>query len=211
MAIFQKHTVYSEEKNNLMNKEEKIFNLPNALSAYRIIALPFILYSIICENKNLFITLISINLISDILDGLIARLFKLETEFGARLDSLADIGTYLMSVIGIFQLEKVFVKEQSLYFYLLIALYLAGQIICLFRFKRAPSLHLYSSKITGYLQGIFIFTYFVFGYNSVYFYFMCCFSYLSYLEEIIIVSLIPSLRSNVRSLYFMLKEHNQII
>ncbi|WP_371412031.1 CDP-alcohol phosphatidyltransferase family protein [Sphingobacterium sp. HMA12] len=31
---------------------------------------------------------------------LIARLFKLQTEFGAKLDSVADIGTYLMAFMG---------------------------------------------------------------------------------------------------------------
>jgi Phosphatidylglycerophosphate synthase len=89
-------------------KKENRWNVPNALSAYRILALPFISYALLTADKDLFILLLSINLISDILDGLIARLFNLQTEFGAKLDSVADIGTYLMAFIGMITLEKGF-------------------------------------------------------------------------------------------------------
>src|SRR3546814_12982871 len=78
--------------------KENSWNVPNALSAYRILALPFIIHSIVTGDKQLFITLLSVNLITDILDGLIARVFRLQTELGAKLDSLADIGTYLMAL-----------------------------------------------------------------------------------------------------------------
>ena len=88
---------------------ENRFNVPNALSAYRLLALPFILYALFTTDRNLFILLISVNLITDILDGLIARLFNLQTEFGAKLDSVADIGTYLMAFLGMITLEKALV------------------------------------------------------------------------------------------------------
>lgn len=71
-----------------------IYNVPNALSAYRLVALPFIIASIFYGNKNLFITLITVNLITDFLDGFIARTFHLETELGAKLDSLAHTDLY---------------------------------------------------------------------------------------------------------------------
>lgn len=191
-----------------MRKE--VVNVPNALSTYRIVALPFIIYSIATHNKTLYIALISINLITDILDGYIARKFKLETELGAKLDSVADVGTYLMAFAGMIILEKDFVTEHKIAFLFLIGLWILPQIISLIKFRRFPSFHLYSNKATGYVQGIFIFTYFLFGYNAVYFYFMIFFSYLAYLEELVIVLFIPRLRSNLRSIYFLLKEQGGI-
>jgi CDP-diacylglycerol--glycerol-3-phosphate 3-phosphatidyltransferase len=65
-------------------------------------------------------------------------------------------------------------------------------------------LHLYSSKITGYLQGIFIFTYFVAGYWAWYFYLMIGFSILAYTEGLLTLLVIPELRSNIRGLYWVL-------
>ena len=105
-------------------KKENRWNVPNALSAYRILALPFISYALFTADRDLFILLLSINLISDILDGLIARLFNLQTEFGAKLDSVADIGTYLMAFIGMITLEKGFVMAYKIEFILLIVLWI---------------------------------------------------------------------------------------
>ncbi len=190
--------------------KEKIVNVPNALSVYRILALPFIIWSIVNGNKTLYITLLSINLITDILDGLIARTFKLETELGARLDSFADIGTYIMAFSGMIVLEKEFVGTHSIEFLIVIGMYVLPQLISLVRFRRPTSFHLYSSKSLGYVQGIFIFTYFVFGYYPWYFYFMIVMSCVVYLEALIIICTIPALRSNVKGIYFMLREHKKI-
>lgn len=191
-------------------KKEKIATLPNLLSAYRLLALPFIVYCILKGDKTTYIALLSINLVTDILDGLIARAFKQETEFGARLDSLADIGTYFMAFAGLIVLESDFVNKHIVEFNILISLYITPQIISLLRFKRTTSLHLYSNKVVGYLQGIFIVWYFNFGCTTWYFYLMLIFSYIAYLEELIILLTIQHLRSNVKGIYFMMKRFKKI-
>ncbi|MBD1426423.1 CDP-alcohol phosphatidyltransferase family protein [Sphingobacterium arenae] len=190
----------------MTTNKENIWNVPNALSAYRILALPFIIYTIVSGDKNLFITLLSINLITDILDGLIARAFKLQTELGARLDSLADIGTYIMAFVGMIVLERDFVEEYRFEFILLIGLWFLPQLLALFRFGRFPSFHLWSSKAVGYVQGIFIFTFFLFGFWKPYFYFMLVVSCLSYLEELLLVVSLPKLRSNLKSAFFLFRQ-----
>jgi cardiolipin synthase len=201
---------FDNQKATVYMKTENRFNVPNLLSAYRLIALPLIVYAIIQGDKQLYIKLLSVNLITDILDGLIARTFKLETEFGARLDSLADIGTYLMAFSGMIILEHDFVSKYALAFIVLVGLYITPQIISLIRFQRTTSLHLYSSKVTGYVQGIFIFSYFNFGFANWYFYLMLACSYIAYTEALIILICIPQLRSNVKGIYFMLKQFKAI-
>ena len=187
----------------MKTKQENLLNVPNALSAYRLFALPFILYAIYTANRNLFILLISINLISDILDGLIARLFNLQTEFGAKLDSVADIGTYLMAFLGMITLEKAFVSSYKVEFIVLIALWIIPQLCALIKFRRFPSFHLWSYKVTGYVQGIFIFSYFTVGFYQPYFYLMLLISCLAYLEELILVLMLPQLRSNLKSIFLV--------
>ncbi len=187
-----------------MPTKPSIWNVPNALSAYRLLALPFLIYAIASGNKQLFITLLSINLITDILDGLIARLFRLQTEFGAKLDSMADVGTYIMAFAGMIVLETAFVASYGTEFIALIVLWLLPQLVSLIRFGRFPSFHLWSNKVTGYLQGIFIFTFFVFGFHPIYFYVMLTVSYLAYLEELVLVVALPKLRSNLKSAFLVL-------
>jgi CDP-diacylglycerol--glycerol-3-phosphate 3-phosphatidyltransferase len=163
-----------------------------------------ILCAIFDGGRNLFFTLICVSLVTDILDGWIARRFRLETEFGARLDSLADDATYLTAFLGLVILEHDFVWAHRLAFTLLLAFKLTPSALSLARFGRPTCLHLYSSKITGYLQGIFIFTYFVAGYWAWYFYLMIGFSILAYTEGLLTLLVIPELRSNIRGLYWVL-------
>jgi len=186
-------------------------NIPNILSGYRLVALPVILWAIFTGHRNLFFILIMVNLVTDILDGLIARTFKLETELGAFLDSTADMGTYLAAVTGFIVLEYDFISAYSIYFILLVGCYVLSQATAFIRFGRNTSYHLYSNKITGYIQGIFVLLYYLEKAPTAYFYFMIVFSCLAYLESFIITLFIPQLRSNVKGLYFILKEHHRIV
>ena len=97
----------TESKPNIeVRPKEKIWNIPNAISLYRLVSFPFLLYLIFSNNESLFALLLCINLASDAIDGIIARTFKLQTEFGARLDSMADWGTYILAFIGIYQFKR---------------------------------------------------------------------------------------------------------
>ncbi|MDD4425006.1 MAG: CDP-alcohol phosphatidyltransferase family protein, partial [Mariniphaga sp.] len=62
-------------------KGENIFNLPNAISFYRLLMFPVILVLLWGKNEFWFVILLCINLVSDILDGNIARIFNLKTKF----------------------------------------------------------------------------------------------------------------------------------
>jgi cardiolipin synthase len=182
--------------------------VPNLLSAYRLLAFPVILYMIITGNRELFFILLCVNLITDIADGLIARTFNLQTEFGAKLDSYADMGTYMLAIAGMVVIEQPFVSEHMIPLSIVISSYLIPVIASLVRFRKTPHLHLYSAKATAYVQGIFFLLYFIYGYLPWYFYFMVILSCLSYLEELIIILYIPEMRSNVKGIWHMRKEKN---
>ena len=78
-----------------MNKKE-ILTIPNALSFYRLAMFPLILYFILSGRESLFALFLVINLVTDVADGIIARRLNMVTEFGAKLDSIADDFTYLL-------------------------------------------------------------------------------------------------------------------
>jgi len=185
--------------------KENLWNLPNAISLYRLVSFPFLLYLIYINDESLFALLLCINLISDILDGLIARVFKLQTEFGARLDSLADWGTYILGFLGIYQFKMEDHKADFWFLYVFIGLVFFYNIFSFVKFRRLPSLHPYSTKIGGYLKGFYFFSLFAFGYYAPIFYLAMIWGWVSSLEVIIILIYFKKLRSNVKGLYWVLK------
>ena len=188
--------------------DRKLINIPNILSFYRLITFPLILYLALIHEEKLFVILFCINLATDFFDGIIARAFKMETEFGARLDSIADIGTYILAILGvfIFKLEEFTPHLNS--FFVFIGFFVAANILSLIKFRRTPSLHLYSWKIGGYIQGIFFFVLFVFDFYPAYYYFMIIWGILAFSEHMIIQLILPEMRSNQKGIYWVLKKKN---
>ena len=188
-----------------MPVKENIINVPNALSLYRLLTFPVILYLIYSEQSQWFAILLCVNLVTDILDGLIARLFKLQTEFGAKLDSLADNGTYIAAILGIFKFKMAVMASDLWMLWLFIGMYLLGLLIALLKFKQAPSLHLYTTRIGGYVQGSFMFVLFAWGYQPWLFYTAMILGYISHIEECVILVYLKERRSDVKGLYWILK------
>src|SRR5260221_7101479 len=86
-------------------------NTPNAISITRICATSVLLASVWFERVDLFKWLLLACLLSDILDGLIARAFHLTSKLGATLDSIADILTMLIGLVGVVVFQKQFVAD----------------------------------------------------------------------------------------------------
>ncbi len=187
--------------------KNKLLTVPNLLSLYRIIAFPVILWFIIRKNAPLFAIFLIINLISDVLDGLIARIFNMQTELGARLDSMGDTGTYMAGFLGIyvFKWEDIAPHMTPLLVYIGLCVFLI--ILALIKFGRLPSFHLYSWKIGGYIQGFFFIILFTFGFYLPLYYLMVGWAILAALEHIAIQLIIPQMRSNVKGLYWVLQNN----
>lgn len=188
--------------------KKELINVPNFLSLYRLITFPLILYLAFIGQEQAFVVLFIINIATDFFDGIIARRFNMESEFGARLDSIADIGTYILAFVGIylFKLEELTPHLNS--FYIFIAFYIASNLLCLIKFKRTPSLHLYSWKIGGYIQVTFFFLLFVFDFYSYYYYFMIIWGIFAFSEHMIIQLILPEMLSNQKGLYWVLKQRH---
>ncbi|MBT4970514.1 MAG: CDP-alcohol phosphatidyltransferase family protein [Bacteroidetes bacterium] len=186
-----------------MNKEN-IYNIPNLLSFYRLITFPILLYLIFMGYEKLFVILYCINLSTDVWDGIIARYFNLETKFGARLDSLADIGSFILAFVAIFKFKLAIIGHHIWLLYLFIGFYILVEVVSFLRFKKYHSLHLYSKKIGGYLQGIFLFTMFAFKFFDWLYYIALLWGILTFIEEIIVILYLKDMKSNAKGLYWLL-------
>jgi CDP-diacylglycerol--glycerol-3-phosphate 3-phosphatidyltransferase len=83
----------------------KIFSIPNLLTLFRLILVPFAVYNIYISNFYTALFLIFIAVLTDGLDGFIARKFNQITEIGKIIDPLAD-NLLVISGIVVIQLNK---------------------------------------------------------------------------------------------------------
>ena len=81
-------------------------------SIARLGATPILLASVLLGRVGVFKWLLLACLLSDILDGLIARTFRLTSKLGASLDSIADMATMLIGLIGVLVFQRPFVSAR---------------------------------------------------------------------------------------------------
>ena len=192
-----------------MTIPERFWTIPNILSLYRILIFPFILYLIIAEKESLFALFITISLFTDILDGLIARVFKMQTAIGARLDSWADLGTYILAFLAIYIFKWNEIEPYSFLLVVFATVMLVSYLVVFLKFKGLIGLHTYMFKITGYVQGAFIVVLFVWGFNIWHYYFSISWGILACIEEILILFILSNPASNVKGLYWVLKNEKR--
>jgi cardiolipin synthase (CMP-forming) len=70
--------------------QENIYNLPNALSATRLVLSPFIGWWIVDAQYQAALAAFGVAAVTDLLDGWLARRWRLQTAAGSVLDPLAD-------------------------------------------------------------------------------------------------------------------------
>jgi len=185
------------------------WTIPNILTLYRILVFPLIIYWIITGKENLVGLFIAISLFTDWLDGIIARAMKIQTELGAKMDSWADLGTYLCSFLAIYIFRWDEFRPHIFIGYLFLAVWLLSYLIVFAKFKELIGLHTYLFKATGYVQGAFIMVLFLFGFYSWFFYLAMIIGILACIEEIIIILMLKQPRTNVKGLYWILHQRHK--
>ncbi|MCZ8286508.1 MAG: CDP-alcohol phosphatidyltransferase family protein [Bacteroidia bacterium] len=181
--------------------------IPNALSLYRLFSVPFICILIALGHDMVFAVLFTINQITDILDGYIARRYKLQSDIGVLLDSYADIGSYLIAFLAILKFHPQLFSDYGFWLGGFFFIYALQLIVCKIKHGRwVAGLHLYSCKLTGYVQGIFLVVLFCYGFITWFFYVMILIGVLAELEVIAINLLSSKPILNAKGLYWVFKE-----
>jgi CDP-diacylglycerol--glycerol-3-phosphate 3-phosphatidyltransferase len=185
--------------------------IPNAISLARLAATPIVLVMVLGDERRMFTGLLLGCLLSDILDGVIARGFELTSPIGARLDSIADLATCVATVVGLFAFQRDFIHAHSVALLTVVIAYAAADLGALWRFGRLASLHTYSSRAAAYAQGILVMTLFLFGFNRWLLAAMVTISVAAYCEELAILAwALPDWRADVRGLYWLVRERQHL-
>lgn len=184
-----------------MKKVSKL-SIPNIITSTRIVGSVFLLLT--NPMSWSFFILYTLCGISDAIDGWIARATKSESEFGAKLDSIADLLFYSVLAIQIFPfLLRVLPR---VLWYVAISVILVRLVIYIFvaiKYRRFASIHTYLNKTTGFI--IFMLPYFILYAATVP---VCCVlavvSGIAAIEELLIHVCSKSYQSNTKSLLQLL-------
>lgn len=179
--------------------------LPNALSGVRIAAVPALVILAATGHERLFTWVLIPALLTDIADGLIARIFSLESRLGAALDSIADSLLLFAAVYGIWIFHPEVMGQYPLLCGLAVGLWLLENLLSLWRYGRLSSFHTYASKVTANLLGLFVGVLFLFGLKPWLLYVAVGASILSSLEELVLLGMLREWRADVRGLWWVLR------
>jgi CDP-diacylglycerol--glycerol-3-phosphate 3-phosphatidyltransferase len=180
--------------------------LPNVLSVLRLLAVPVLVLLALRGRETAFGWLMIAALLTDIADGWIARAFSLETRLGALLDSIADAALMLVAVYGIWVFHRDVMTGNALLCGAAVGLWALENVLALARYGRLSSFHTYVSKVAANALGIFIGVLFVFGFEPWLFYLAMWATILGSLEELALLATLRDWRTDVRGLWWVLRE-----
>jgi CDP-diacylglycerol--glycerol-3-phosphate 3-phosphatidyltransferase len=186
-------------------------HVPNALSIARILASPALVVLAGSGQPGPFTWVLILALLSDIADGLIARVFSLQSRIGALLDSVADTLLLFAALYGIWVFHPDVVAEHVLAGALVVGAWLTENVAALLRYGRLSSFHTYLSKVAGYALGIFVGVFFLFGFQPWLFYLAVGVSVIGNCEELVLLAFLPTWRANVRGLWWVLRERRVVM
>ncbi len=179
----------------------------NGITLYRIVTAPFLLILLFTGHIDMFKWLLGVSFFTDLIDGFLARKFKVTSILGARLDSTGDDLTVLVAIIGLFVTKASFIKQEKITFIIIFSLFLIQVSYALIRYKRMTIFHTYLAKAAALLQGIFLLlVFFTEKPIMILFYAAAIVTILELIEEIILVSMLPRWQANVKGVYWVMRK-----
>lgn len=178
--------------------------LPNLLTGFRFVAAVGLLWLAWYGYGIAFMVLLALAFLTDLLDGLAARLTGQVSHFGAMLDSTADVVTYLTTAIGCWWLWPDVVRRELIFVVLIVASCLLPAIVGFSKFGCFTSYHTWGVKIAAASMGLSLYVLF-FGGSAIPFRVAAVICILAALEEIALTLLLPESESNVHSIWHILK------
>lgn len=173
--------------------------LPNLLTASRIGFAPVMLALAWLGHERAFLVCLVISLVTDILDGKIARWLGQTSELGTKLDSWADLVTYLTLPIDTYWLRPDVVASEWPAFVVVACAYVLPITIGFIKYRKLTSYHTRGAVISAYCIGGSVIVMFAHGPTWPLRVAVGVVA-LAEIEEIAITLLLPVWRSNVKDL-----------
>lgn len=177
-----------------------MFNIPNSLSIFRMVCAPFLLGLAWFSRADLFLALLMLALLSDAVDGTIARRFKQVTDLGAKLDSWGDFSIYMTVPLCAWWLWPDLIRREAPFVAAVVASYTVPILLGFLKYRRLTSYHTWAAKFAAVVLSVGTLLMLLFGLTWP-FEIATVILALSALEEIAITMTLPDWRSNVPSIW----------
>ena len=99
-------------------------------------------------SRPWFFGLLGVALATDLLDGYFARRFHADSDFGRKLDSIADYLVLFTGLAGLALLWPEVMKREWIWFVAVMGSFVTAMLYCFMRLHRAPCYHTWASQIT---------------------------------------------------------------
>lgn len=141
--------------------------------------------------------------ITDVVDGYLARRWKVTSKVGARLDSAADDLLFITCIISLFYFHLLFLMQYS-YIIIPVLLFFGIKFLLLIcKHNRIVSgMHTYLTKASAFLQALFFITTAFWGPSDILFLIAIFSTIIAIIEEIVIIIISKRLKENTKGLFF---------
>ncbi|MHB1311136.1 MAG: CDP-alcohol phosphatidyltransferase family protein [Gemmatimonadaceae bacterium] len=133
------------------------WNIPNALSATRLLGVPVLFLLVDRRPVAWFATLYALLGLTDFLDGRLARAWNQSSAFGSMLDSVADAAYYVSTAYFAWRLFPAYIRPNVPYIVGCLALYTALILVSRVRVGRILLPHTHLSRLAGVLVVVVVF------------------------------------------------------
>lgn len=179
-------------------------HIPISLIIFRFILAPIILaLSFTLEERSRIpvLILMYLGLISDILDGILARHMNVSSAKFRRLDSQTDMLFWLSIGISAYKLHPEIISHYSLPILIIFIMEGMCYLISLIKFKRETCTHAYLSKLWG-ITLLIAFTFLIgFKYAGIPFALAIIIGLISHIDRILITLILPKWTHDIPSFY----------
>ena len=143
--------------------KRSLWTVPNLLSFFRLACAPLLVLSGLAEGPILFFVLLSLMLISDALDGFLARRWHQTTALGAKLDSYGDYATYIAVALGAWLQWPERIAREADMILLAVALFILPALFSIAKFRQFASYHTLLTKLSAFVMSLGIFALLLFN------------------------------------------------
>jgi cardiolipin synthase len=179
-----------------------LYSIPNILSLLRLALVPVLVALASAQQGQIFLLVLAVSLISDVLDGYLARKLNLASELGAKLDSWGDILTYAAMILGLHLIWPTIFDQQAEYLFAAMMSFILPTLLAFRKFGAYPSYHTWGAKLAAVLMAPAYYVLILTDADS-FFRVVILFHVLVAVEEMAITYILNQPRSNVGSVFYL--------
>ena len=179
-----------------------LYSIPNILSLLRLALVPVLVGLASAQRGDIFLVVLAVSLLSDVLDGYLARKLGLVSELGAKLDSWGDILTYAAMILGLHFIWPDIFDKQAEFLFAAMMSFILPTLLAFRKFGAYPSYHTWGAKLAAVLMAPAYYVLILADADS-FFRVVILFHLLVAAEEMAITFILNRPRSNVGSVFYL--------